>query len=468
MDIAERSSWNRASLKQFFAACLRAELKPTSDIVDKIKRHARVLPQSVVVEEAIGDLSRCSKNYQTTMLRALETFDACSSMSNFLEPHTQHSEQRYDVPLATKRSKLPRYAFEVKAEQRSMPFDKIVSYNSKTTWYSPGAPRLGVRDADTRLLRELHTADAFNRAGEAWLGSMCVAAHLLCFRDASDPLGVLYLSLAHFDDHAVVCWPDTPKVDGLRRGLQFFDPDLDVSELADKAVIYVGRVEALRLEWKSLAWQGRRAAGLACASPVLRMFGLGKVTLKGILARGSFWDLTIDSLQKHREWIHNDFSAASVNVAQQLFELVKRVLTCSGMEDVGIFQLPLVANDASTVYATELFDRDEASEVLEAPDAQVVQDDQAALLACSISSRCFSWTTRARSRTSRPRMRLRRVRASAHMVKDGAEKVAVEASIGHGNASTYMPTVGAVLAGQEDADVVRARPAASEKIGTVE
>jgi hypothetical protein len=187
------------------------------------------------------------------------------------------------------------------------------------------------------LLRELHKADAFNRAGEAWLGSMCVAAHLLCFRDASDPLGVLYLSLAHFDDHAVVCWPDTPKVDGLRRGLQFFDPDLDVSELADKAVIYVGRVEALRLEWKSLAWQGRRAAGLACASPVLRMFGLGKVTLKGILARGSFWDLTIDSLQKHREWIHNDFSAASVNVAQQLFELAKRVLTCSGMEDVGIF-----------------------------------------------------------------------------------------------------------------------------------
>ena len=62
MDIAERTSWNRASLKQFFAACLRAELKPTSDIVDKIKRHARVLPQSVVVEEAIGDLSRCSKN----------------------------------------------------------------------------------------------------------------------------------------------------------------------------------------------------------------------------------------------------------------------------------------------------------------------------------------------------------------------------------------------------------------------
>ena len=65
-------------------------------------------------------------------------------------------------------------------------------------------------------------------------------------------------------------------------------------------------------------------------------------------------------------------------------------------------------------------------------------------------------------------MRLRRVRASAHMVKDGAEKVAVEASIAHGNASKYMPTVGAVLAGQEDADVFRARPAASEKIGTVE
>ena len=258
---------------------------------------------------------------------------------------------------------------------------------------------------------------------------MCVAAHRLCSRAESDPIGVWYLGLAHFDDSAVVCWPDTPKADGLRQSLRFFELDLDVSELADKAVIYVGRVEALRLEWKSLAWQGRRAAGLACASPVLRMFGLGKVALKGILARGSFWDLTIDSLQKHREWIHNDFSAASVNVAQQLFELVKRVLTCSGMEEAGIFRLPLVANDASTVYATELFDRDEASEVLEAPDAQVVQDDQAALLASSRSSRCSPWATRARSGTSRPRVRLRRVRPSAHMVKDGAEKVAVEASI---------------------------------------
>ena len=276
------------------------------------------------------------------------------------------------------------------------------------------------------------------------------------------------MGLAHFDDHAVVCWPGTPKVDGLRQGLRFFDLGLDVSELADKAVIYVGRVEALRLEWKSLAWQGRHAAGLACASPALRMFGLGKVALKGILAREAFWDLTIDSLLKLLEWTHSDFGAASDYVAQQLFALVKRALTYSDMGAVESLQLPLVANDASTVYAAELFDCDEASEVLEAPDAQVVQDDQAALLASSRSSRCSPRSTRPRSRTSRPRMRLRRMRARAYMVKDGAEKVAAEASMAHVNASKYMPTAGAVLAGQEDADVFRARPAASEKIGAVE
>ena len=54
MYIDKRSRWSRHSVKQFVAACLRTELMPTSDMVDKIKRHARVLPQSVVVEEAIG------------------------------------------------------------------------------------------------------------------------------------------------------------------------------------------------------------------------------------------------------------------------------------------------------------------------------------------------------------------------------------------------------------------------------
>ena len=62
IDIDKRSRWNRPSVEQFFAACLRTELKPTSDIVDKIKRHARVPSQSVVVEETLGELSRCSKD----------------------------------------------------------------------------------------------------------------------------------------------------------------------------------------------------------------------------------------------------------------------------------------------------------------------------------------------------------------------------------------------------------------------
>ena len=184
------------------------------------------------------------------------------------------------------------------------------------------------------------------------------------------------MGIAHFDDHAVVCWPDTPKVDGLRQGLRFFDLDLDVSELADKAVIYVGRVEALRLEWKNLAWQGRRAAGLACLPPALRMFVFGTGTLKEIAAREAFGDMPIDCLQKLREWMPGDFGAASDNVAQLVFDMVKRVLKCSDMEAVEILLSRLVANDASTVYAKEFLDLDEAFEVLEAPDVQMAHDDQ--------------------------------------------------------------------------------------------
>ena len=103
MYIDKRSRWSRHSVKQFVAACLRTELMPTSDMVDKIKRHARVLPQSVVVEEAIGDLSRCSKNWQTTMLLALEAFYAWPMKINVSDTRTQCSELRYDVPLAAKR-----------------------------------------------------------------------------------------------------------------------------------------------------------------------------------------------------------------------------------------------------------------------------------------------------------------------------------------------------------------------------
>jgi hypothetical protein len=347
--------------------------------------------------------------------------------------------------LATKRSKLPRYAFEVKAEQRSMPFDKIASYNSRTTWYSPGAPRLGVRDADTWLLRELHKADAFNRAGEAWLGSMCVAAHLLCFRGASDPLGVWYLGLAHFDDSAVVCWPGTLKADGLPPCLQFFDPDLDVSEPAYKAVIDLDSVEACRLKWRSLAWQRRHAAGLACLPPALRMFVTCKGTLKEIAAREAFWDMPIDCLQRLREWMPGDFEA------------------------VEILQLRLVANDASAVYAKEFLDLDEALEVLEAPDVQMVHDDQKRLAGQLEGLKQFAqdYTTTVQEVKAKHALA---PKTGAGKGKQGEERrrEGRRRGLHRPRRRRQVPSTGCLhLAGQEDANVERARQAPPENLGAV-
>ena len=454
-------------MKQFIAACRESEWKPTKDIVDKIRCRARLLSQSVLVEETIGDMKNRRIPRQTTMFRKPETCYALSLVFGSLEARTQYRTPRYDVPLATKRSKLPRHAFEVKAEQRSMPFDKIVSYNSKTTWYSPGAPRLGVRDADTRLLRELRKADAFKRAGEAWLGSMCVAAHLLCFRDASDSPGVWYLGLAHFDDSAVVCWPGTLKADGLPPCLQFFDPDLDVSELAYKAVIDLDSVEACRLKWRSLAWQRRRAAGLACLPPALRMFVFGNGTLKEIAAREAFWDMPIDCLQKLREWMPGDFGAASDNVPQLVFHMIKRVLKCSDMEAVEILQLRLAANDASAVYAKEFLDLDEALEVLEAPDAQMVHDDQKRLAGQleGLKQLAKDYTTTVQDVKAKHALAPKRGAGKGMKGKKGAEKVAVEASIAHVDAAKYLPPGASIWQGRKTqtwSAHVKPRPRISE------
>ena len=275
------------------------------------------------------------------------------------------------------------------------------------------------------------------------------------------------MGLAHFDDSAVVCWPGTLKADGLPPCLQFFDPDLDVSELSYKAVIDLDSVEACRLKWRSLAWQRRHAAGLACLPPAIRMFVTCKGTLKEIAAREAFWDMPIDCLQKLREWMPGDFGAASDNVAQLVFDMVKRVLKCSDMEAVEILQLRLAANDASAVYAKEFLDLDEALEVLEAPDAQMVHDDQKRLAGQLEGLQQFSkdYKTTVQEVKAKHAPAPKKGAGKGKKGKKGAEKVAVEASIAHVDAAKYLPPGASIWQGRKTqtwSAHVKPRPRISE------
>ena len=248
-DVARRSSWHKTSLKQLLAGCREYQWQPGQDLVEKIRSRARLASGSLLVEETIGDMKNRSIPRQTQLFRKPETCYYLSLRKGSLEARTKYTTPPLDVPLQTKMSKLPLQAFEACAAKRSIPFDKIVSTVQKTTWYSPGAPNLTVRDVDHHMLRDLKKLDPVNPPWplmkHAWLGKLCATEHLVCFRVGGlDDPDVWLLGLGCFHGSATMGWPGRlVEADGHK----YFDFDMDVDALVFRLVADVRRVQAVKL-----------------------------------------------------------------------------------------------------------------------------------------------------------------------------------------------------------------------------
>ena len=151
--IARRSAWHKTSVKQLLAGAREYGWEAGEDLKEKIRARARVATGSLLAEEGIGDMKNRKIPRQTTLFRKPETCYYLAINNGSLKTRTKFESPPFDLALESKTSKLPAEAFTSRPERRSLPFGEIASTTQKTSWNSPGASNLTVRDADVALLR---------------------------------------------------------------------------------------------------------------------------------------------------------------------------------------------------------------------------------------------------------------------------------------------------------------------------
>jgi hypothetical protein len=122
--LAKRSSFNRTSVKQVVAGSKEYSWTPGADLKDKMKRRSRLLSQSVLVEESIGDMKNRGIPRQTHMFRRPETCYHLSLDDGALSARSSWETPPMDAPLESKGSRLGHEAFEFDVKRRSFLSDQ--------------------------------------------------------------------------------------------------------------------------------------------------------------------------------------------------------------------------------------------------------------------------------------------------------------------------------------------------------
>lgn len=365
-----------------------------------------------------------------------------------MEKRTKFDTPPTDTPLDSKMSKLPTVAFEHSIRRRSLPFQEIASTVQKTTYYSPSASNVTVRDADHPFVRDLKKLDNFNAAPDAWLAELLQTSHLLCFHvDALDDDGVFNLALGYFEGSACACWPGRlVTVNGADANASFFQPDLAIDQPTFRAIVAVDTVTACSLVWRSPLWQHRRFPLTKKLPAACRLFLVGKPSpLLAVVADEAGWSLDMSTMQALSFWVP-DFPRDLVtdDLPLFVFTFIKVVLKCTDVEALARLQKRLGYNDMAAFFTSELLDLDEALEVMDGPDIKMIHDDQDAARRSRGSRASFLRDYRAvaasvKAKAAPPPVAKGKGKGKGGKAGKPPPRVPINASIPHDQAATLMP-----------------------------
>jgi len=195
---------------------------------------------------------------------------------------------------------------------------------------------------------------------------------------------------------------------------------------------------SLQSKWNGghlLGKQTKKHGGLC---PAVRLFCNGlESSLLTVAAREAFWDLPLDVLQQLQPHISGSVSPGKAdNVVATLMGMIQSVLGCDEMAAVDCLKKRFAQNDLTCMYANEFLGMDEALEVLEPRDVQLIHAEQAA-----VASKATSWT-RFKADDSAA---VKAVKAKVAQEQKNARKTRrnkqtpVDSSIPHQDAAKYMP-----------------------------
>jgi hypothetical protein len=153
---------------------------------------------------------------------------------------------------------------------------------------------------------------------------------------------------------------------------------MDAVELKHRAVVDIRRVVAWRLEWRSVAWQRHTVPRVLEQGIAIRLFGAdGADNVLRVGARVAFWDIDAGFLARlwkaHPDIVGEPDGTDEVSV---LFGLTQQVLGSSDKDTLDVIKRRWKESDLESWYSKELLALDEALQVLDRQDINMVHADQ--------------------------------------------------------------------------------------------
>lgn len=375
-----RHCFQKTSVVQFkhaFADPAASTPQWKEDFKKLVLSHARVAVPTVAVVDLIGTQKSVKTLKRGSKYARVEKSMAIVIRKGVLEKRHRWTVPARDVPLGPKTARISNLAFHAKAKARSMPFNNVVSTKQAANYYSPAAENVSHNVADLAVLRDCHSRGDSNLVDAAWIGEVASVPHklMLGVPSAAGTSTTWYHLLFHYTKSGVIAWPVVRK--NIGPNTFPFDHGSKISKPVVLSMCSIEGLVACTFEWRSWLWQVRNLPEGVRLPVRVRAVAEGEPKpLLEVMAARAFWNMGASEITQFASLkpgveLPHDGSLCNTVVAA-----IKGILGVDDRGAVDIAAQRLARNDLSANWVKPILDIDEAVEVLEKHDVQLVQQEQ--------------------------------------------------------------------------------------------
>lgn len=379
-DMLKRHIFNKVSVVQLSMAAedSRGECSEwLSDLLGVLRSHTRIAVPSRLIEDMIGTMKSTKTSKRGNKYSRPQRGMGMVIRKKVVDGRHGWTAPCPELPVGGKTTKLSRQAFEAQAANRSLNFNEIVGTVAAAPYYSPKPEMFAHNVSDLASIDAAAAAGDINKVAGCWLGEVAAVDHRLLVGvphstgDASRMQW--YHVLTYYPRSSILAWPGSLNDAG---GYKVFEHSAEVLEPVLLALFDFSGVLACSFVWRSWLWQAKKSpATMTQAVRIAPVVEHGPRPILEVMALKAFWSMTrtqVVAFAKLRDVAIPD----SANLCDTLMAAVQGLLGVEPDDALKIISQRLAVNDLPTTWADEVLAVDEAAQVLERSDAELVQTEQ--------------------------------------------------------------------------------------------
>lgn len=380
--VKQRSLFNTAGVAQYIEADKELGGQVSEEFLSVVRGRHSGCYVTQAVEEMIGIQKNRRQQKGGKKLRTPARSYASVIGSSLLS--TRHHFQEVDADIAMPRQKVfvDKSAFKAEREHWSMDWSEVQGSSQCPSWYSPSASNWVAPCSDLWMLRSLQKQNLpYETIGKAWLGSLLNLKNLIVFnyQDEPDREG-WYIGLQHIEGSCLLCWPLARTVVPGHANEVFYEPKRGLKEPSMLFIHEITGLESAVVAFRSPLWQWQHLpAARGKLDSHLRMFEcMTPRPLPKLLAANAYFELPRSLLHELAGYLGHELPPGS-SLFETLFGLVQAELGLTDSQVLDIIRRRLGRLDCENDLNAALLQIDEAADLLERSDVQVLHEEQRSL-----------------------------------------------------------------------------------------